>query len=93
MSENKLLVAGGPEVAEYTLESALVVQTRVGSMTTKSGDGVTKIRPSPQHGVHERAEGALIRLSVHFGGREFDEMLIWQCWGGNRTGVRHSIVL
>ena len=79
MPKNKLLVTGGPEVAEDTLESTSVIWTRISGVATKSGDGVTKIRLSPQHGIHERAKGMLVRLSVHFRGREFDKMLVWQC--------------
>jgi len=42
----------------------------------KSDNGGTKIWLSPQHRIYERAESALIRLSIHFREREFDKMLV-----------------
>ena len=62
-------------------------------MMTKSSDGVTKIRPSPQHGVHERAKGSLVGLGVHLRGHKFDEVFVGKCWGGDGVRVRHPVML
>ena len=48
------------------LKSTLMVWSRVSSVTAEGGNGVAEIRTSPQHGVHEGAQGVLVGFGGDF---------------------------
>jgi hypothetical protein len=46
--EDELLVAGGSEVSEHTVKSALVIITRVRGMASQGGNGVCEVQVRTQ---------------------------------------------